>query len=139
MTETAVPLWINLSWVGGSLLAAGVIAVVSAVISGKIVAAVLKVQLGDHARRLPLIEDWRVEADREIDDRRAERLACEARSALEYAQRGELSRLVADNTEQFRALMERLDALGEGLHARITESAKRIAAIEGRHQREDEG
>jgi len=47
--------------------------------------------------------------------------------------------LIADNTEQYRALSEKIDALGEGLHGRITENAKRIASIEGRQRREEEG
>jgi uncharacterized protein HemX len=139
MTETTAPLWINLSWVGGSLVAAGFIAIVAAVISGKIVAAVLRVRIDDHARRLEAVEIWRTTAAGLLDVESRERLKYEIQAAREFAGRGELSRLIADNTEQYRALQEKIDALGEGLHGRVTESAKRIAAIEGRMRREDEG
>ena len=136
MTETAVPFWINLSWVGGSLIAAGVVAVVAAVISGKIVAAVLATRLEDHGRRLEAIETWKVTASGLMDSECRERLRSETWAAREFAGRGELSRLIADNTEQYRALQEKIDALADGLHKRVTENAKEIAGLRGRMEDE---
>jgi len=132
MTETTVPLWINLSWVGGSLLAAGFIAVISAVISGKIVAAVLATRLEDHGRRLEAIEAWRVTASCLMDSEGRERLKAETLAAREFAGRGELSRLIADNTEQYRTLQEKIDAMGDGLHKRVTELRAQVERLEGR-------
>lgn len=86
-------------------------------------------QLGDHESRLTA-------AEKAVQDRHIERLQCEVRAGREFALRGELSRLVADNTTQYKDLVERIDHVGGEIHHRVTNVVDRVSHLEGRKRQE---
>jgi hypothetical protein len=64
---------------------------------------------------------------------------CRQSNAVNFASRGELSRMVADSTEQYQRIGNKIDALGEAVHnqvsdvhSRVTTVGERLANIEGK-------
>ncbi|MBE3099662.1 MAG: hypothetical protein IMZ44_21305 [Planctomycetes bacterium] len=137
---------VDFGWIVGAVIAGVVVQAVVGTAAGLIVArrtaaafeARLKVhdeRLAEHAAAIDKIGD-RVQANRATtSDLRVERADSERRAALEFASRGELSRLVADSTCQYRDLAEKIDALGNALHSRVTAISEQFREFRGRMEK----
>jgi len=92
----------------------------------------LKRQIDQTDRRMVELEARGEETAKGLHRLEVAGLQRELSHAGEYANSGELGRLIADNTIQYRALSDKIEVGNSELHQRVTELAKEVREMKGR-------
>jgi hypothetical protein len=92
----------------------------------------LKQQISQADRRMNALEARGDKTADELHEFCEERLRQARDCALQFATSGELGRLIADNTIQYRALSDKIEVGNSELHQRVTELAKEVREMKGR-------
>ena len=124
---------------GGYIIGGIVVWAVVQVLSAVILARILQVKLAGLVGRVETLEEKADDCQLGLQTQDAERRQCELRASRTFATRGELMRVIGDQTAQSQEVGAKLDRFRETLsekvgavHARVDAVAADVATIKGR-------
>lgn len=131
---------------GGYIVGGIVVWAIVQVLSTIIIAKVLDVKLTALIGRVEKLEDRTDGLGGDLNEAVRQRGKCELRAAQTYPTRGELMRIIVDQTAQGREVFNKLDSIQKSMrdsvakvHGRVDDAVKQLSEIKGQLKGRSDG